>query len=889
MGVGRRTRVPNEGPIPQSSRSLGLSNFVVEPYEPPIPAQFVHEGSSDDAGPLVEEAETTPYPTSTILEAAMPTETTEVTGMPELNIGGVSSLNHIFPFSLPSSTTAQSETDGKKPVLTLSQPPQVPPRNCYLHRTPTGKLTAIGPSPLCKEATNSLLEEDEEKLENGLVYVGYRIRNRDLRKLGESSTQEKEVDTCFGATTKRLEPKAGFDVELPPDEPSSFPYPSDDGTSDNTCSESSTPAPSRTFSIPSQSLGSFGLGSEPTDFEEDDKQSLASGPSSEAIKKTTSQNMTYTLPIRLRPLYNPALKHEIVFNTKMASRPIPPDSRDLAHIQFKNRRGPLWNLANKDLEGLYLHATILRESEFLDLIFCERDEVQTWLEENAFRLTCRTQKQWIKANNTLRNAGIQPCEINEEVRDIFEWMTEQEQADFTKGYQKLYALVKSSQQGLHLTPSEMEHFNKLSLADQYDFIDEYKTRREEREKIVRCDTQIFTAKLRRTHHESDELPYAVWSPPPSLPSLNGSTPKNHRKSVFTKVDNFHIKFLQFGMGQEKLGTLDSLSTSTHMPSPLFASPVMERVECKVRSANEQQTQRRSTVFTGDGRTRHWKCDEIERTDETATSSLAVQWGSDRGPEERLIDFSELSASDNEETIEASKDSEQIETSAEALKQETTNDSEGKGADNCFQNATALLKEVLKCENNQEEDVDTDAQTEVDSIWSQLMLERSPRKEWLGEHPGARVAFPTPPSTEHSAEGVIPPITVEYAPVNDEPLINLCIGDTPPVTTSTPTLAGTRSEPCTPCADGYRGVFTKDLETCILHVDGPSKRSISYVTPPRPSCRSIRGWPSAFAPQNELKDNLSEKSPRSLRKRVSTLFTSLRSKRSRGALKDVKYY
>jgi hypothetical protein len=228
--------------------------------------------------------------------------------------------------------------------------------------------------------------------------------------------------------------------------------------------------------------------------------------------------------------------------------------------------------------------------------------------------------------------------------------------------------------------------------------------------------------------------------------------------------------------------------------------------------------------------------------------------------------------------------ERIEADAEALKlslkqdfkQEANNDCEGKVL-------LSLLREWPQYEKNrvQEKDADADAQTEVDSIWSQ-------RKKWLGEHPGARVAFPTPPSTVHSAEGVIPPITVDYVPVDDEPLIDLCIEDASPVAISTPNRAGTKSEPCTPCAEGHRSVVTKDLETCILHVDGPTKRSISYVTPPRP-CRSIRGWQSAFAPQNDLRDDFSEKSRRSLRKRVSTLFTSLRSKRSRGALKDVKYY
>jgi hypothetical protein len=48
---------------------------------------------------------------------------------------------------------------------------------------------------------------------------------------------------------------------------------------------------------------------------------------------------------------------------------------------------------------------------------------------------------------------------------------------------------------------------------------------------------------------------------------------------------------------------------------------------------------------------------------------------------------------------------------------------------------------------------------------------------------------------------------------------------------------------------------------------------------------MRGSTSGYADKNSLKDTLSEKRPRSLRKKVSTLFSSLRSRRSLGALKD----
>jgi hypothetical protein len=340
----------------------------------------------------------------------------------------------------------------------------------------------------------------------------------------ELPTDGPEYDFGFDVELPPDEPEYdfGFEVELPTDEPgsagtSSLLFPSTNDTSDGTCS--------------------FERGSEPLSFKEHDEQSLAIRPSSQVSKQTNGLNIMYNPPIRSGPIFNPSLKKELKIKTDVASRPIPPHYRYLARLQFRNRMGPMWNLANKDLEEVYLHATILHESEFLDLIFCEKDEVQTWLQKHSLALTHRSQKHYYKAIDVLKNAGIPPCEIKQEVLDIFEWMTEQEQADFTKGYRKLCALVKSYQ-GLHLTPSEMEHFSKLSLAGQYDFINEYKTRREERETTVRRNTEVFTAQFRRTSYESDKIP---------------------RKS--TSGDSFQTKFLQFGLGQEKGG--NSAYSSCH--------------------------------------------------------------------------------------------------------------------------------------------------------------------------------------------------------------------------------------------------------------------------------------------------------------------------------------
>jgi hypothetical protein len=879
MGFGRPTPASSGvSRFGSSANTIGYPlNFVF--YPPPgvplIPSHSANQGDSGHGRPFFEDPEPTPYPTSPVLAGSIPTETNEAASMLGVNLGP-SSLSHVFPFSLPSSTAPESKVDEREPTLAPPAPQQGLPRKYYLHRTPTGKLTEIGPSPLCQETTKSLLEEAaekpgkgpicaghrifnedprkflglksgpeqdkpneknlvtgfsasseevEEKSGNGLVYAGYRIWNEDPRKfLGLKSGSEqdeanrKAVDTDFNATLKGKEFVYGFDIELPPDEPSSFPFLPDNETADGYASESSYGSSSirRTFSISSKSLGPLELCSEPINFEESAQYSLVNDQSPEETKQTRGQNLTITIPTKSQPLFNPSLKQDVRFNHQVAERPIDPDSRDLARTQFKLRKGALWNMANKDLEEIFLHATLLFESEFLDLIFCEEDEVKTWLDRHGNRLIQRSMQKWTRANDALKNAGIRPCEINEEVRDIFALMTLQEQAEFIKRYQKLFALVKSSQEGLHLTPSEMEHFSKLSLADKYDFIEEYKTRKEEREKIVRRNTAIFTAKLRRTHRESDELPFADCSSPASLQSLNGLTPKTLRMSANTTVDNLYIKFLQFSMGKEKVGPLDSLSTSANdLPTPLFASPVMTKADSKVDSSDEQQTQRRPTTFTGDGRTRHWKCDEAKTTDKLVKSNqisgLVVKYDTGFGSEESFINVHELLASVEEETSEIVKQAVEIKSYAEVLKQDlkqevSTNNFESKVLDNPFQDcsrvATSLLSEVLNHQNDHKEDVDTEEDDTPEPLWSKLVLVRSPRKEWLGLHPGAKVAVPSPPPTEHSAEGVISPVTSEHPLVDEQPLNNLC----------------TKSEPCTPGTCEYRDILTKDLEKCTFQVE-----------------------------------------------------------------------
>ncbi|PMD26523.1 hypothetical protein NA56DRAFT_654349 [Hyaloscypha hepaticicola] len=888
MGSGRRNRVSKKGLVSEGSALGGSLSFIVEPYVPPVPySQYVREKASVHGGTLDEDSEATTHSMTSVLEVANSAETDQVASIPDLQITP-SSLAHVFHFLNPSSPTSQSKAEDKKPVSTLVKPPPVPLRRPHLHRTSTGKLTAIGPFPLCQESKKSLLEKEDENEGNGLVYAGYRIWNRDPRLWERACAEEMEALSDLDAALERQESDYGFDVELPPDEPeydfgfdvelppdepgsagtSSLLFPSNNDTSDGTCS--------------------IERGSEPLSFKEHDEQSFAIRPSSQVLKQTNGLNITYNPPIRSGPIFNPSLKNELKLKTDVASRPIPPHCRHLARLQFKNRMGPMWNLANKDLEEVYLHATILHESEFLDLIFCEKDEVQPWLQKHSSALTCRSQKHYYKAMDVLKNAGIPPCEIKQEVLDIFEWMTEQEQAEFIKGYRKLCALVKSSQ-GLHLTPSEMKHFSSLSLAGQYDFINEYKTRREERETTVRRDTEIFTAQFRRTSYESDKIP---------------------RKSA--SVDTFQTKFLQSGLGQEKDGNSTYSSSATQLPSRLSASPVMTSFDSKNDSASAQQTRRRATTLTGDRRARYCllnmptsmqppcrddpqACNEFDRIDKTPTSSLYVQRGSDSSRQEHYIDDCEHLALDDEEITDGSKETAQNKTYADIVKQdlklEVMDDFPSTVPDNYFQDidrfAASQPHEDLKCKNDYKKRVEVETETEVDSICSQPVLERSPRKEWFGEHPGVKWAIPTPPPTEYSAEGA----TIQQSPGNDSPLTSLCLEHSLSGTTSNSIPLGTKSEPS--CADACHDVLTKGHETFILHVDGPKKRTISYVTPPRllpryPSVRgySIRGSTSCYTHKNDLKDDLFEKSPRSLRKKVSTLFSSLRSRRSLGALKDM---
>jgi hypothetical protein len=890
MGSGRRNRVSKEGPNSESSALRGSLSFIVEPYIPPVPfSRYVHEKASVHDGKLVEAAETTTHSMTSVLEVANSAETDQVTSTPDHHIGP-SSLAHVFPFINGFSSTSKSKAETQKPVSTLVQPPPIPLRRLHLHRTSTRKLAAIGPALLCHESEKSLSEKEDENVGNGLAYAGYRIWNRDPKAWDEACAEEMEALSDRETALERRETDYGFDVELPPDEPE-YDYGFDVELPPD------TPRSAGTFDLlfpshddTSDGIYAFERGPEPIFFGNHDKQSFANRPSSQFSKQTKGLNYTYTPSISPGPIFSPSLKNELKLETDMASRPIPPNCRQLARLQFKNRMGPMWNLANNDLAEVYLHATILHESEFLDLIFCEKDKVQTWLQKHSFALTYRSQKHYYEAIDVLKNAGIPPREIKQKVLEIFEWMTEQEQADFIKGYRKLSALVKSSQEGLHLTPSEMEHFSKLSLAGQYDFINEYKTRREERETTVRRDTESFTAKFRRTYCESDKIP---------------------RKSA--SVDSFQTKPLQSDLGQEKDRNSAYSSSATHLSSRLSASPVMTRFDSKIDSASAQKTRRRATTLTGDRRARYCllnmptsmqppsqddprACGEFERTDQTATSSLYVQRGSDSSLQERFIDDCEHMALDDEAATNVSKETAQNKTYADIAKQdlkpEVIENFPSTMPVDCFQDndrfATSIPDEVVKCDNDSTKRVECEDETEVDSICSQPVLGRSTRTEWFGEHPGAKLGIPTPPATEHSAEGV----TIEQSPGNDSPLTSLCLEHTLSGNTANSTLLGTKSEPSTPCADGYRDVFTKDHETCILHVDATNKRRISYVMPhhPLPGYPSIRGYSmrgsiSGYAPKNGLKDTLSEKRPRSLRKKVSTLFSSLRSRRSLGALKD----
>lgn len=829
MWAGRDIRARSQCPVPVYPPS-GLSS---------MDSQSDDEEVSGQDEPVVEITTLRPYPASPILEGASPMVMNEVASMSELHLGP-SSLSHIFPFSLSLSGAAQSKADDRTPALIPSSLLQASSKKSYLHRTPTGKLTEIGPSPLCQEATKSLLEEADEHPGNGWRYVGYRKHyTQPIKffgaeyKIGESAQDEKDVDN--GGTLEQTEFDYESDGELYSDGPSGFPFQSDGPTSDG-CSSESSEAPSETFSMyqtvpdSSESSGPFELGSYtyPIQFGRANKQPLTNDQFPENSKQTKggAQNLAITIPNKFQPLFNPPLRQEDRSNFGPAERPIFSDSYDLARIQFKNRRGAFWNMVNKDLEELFLHASLLFESEFLDLVFCERDEVKTWLDSYGPRLIQRSMQRWLKANEVLRKAGIRPWEISEEVRDIFELMTPQEQAEFIKTYQKLFALVKCSQERLHLTPSEMEHFSRLSLVEKYDFLEQYKTRREEREKIIRRDTSIFTAKLRRSNRDSDELPFANCSSH-SLESLNRRIPKKSGWSTTTQVDNFHIQFLQFGMGQEKVGKFHSSPTSTvtYLPSPLFTSPVMARVSRRIHASDEQQTQKRPTVFTGDGRVGYGKRDEVKPTDEKAkskqVSGLVVQYDCGEDQEECFIHVREISPSENGAITEFENNTVQMKTHAEAVKQDlkqvvNPKNLEIKVLDNHSQDygrsAMARLSEVLNNENGLKGGDDTEDDDTSEMLQSKLNLEKSPRKEWLGVHEGAKVdIWPTPPPTECSAEGVIPPVISQH-------LTNLCIESTLQVAPTTPTLTGTKSEPCTPNGDGYRDIFTKDLEPCSIRVD-----------------------------------------------------------------------
>jgi hypothetical protein len=896
MGFGR--------PSPRGVSSLGSSantmgyplNFIFYPSPgvPLIPACTKRRDSGYSES-FIEGPEPTPHPMSPVLEPAIPKEMNEAAALSEI-YRGPSSVNHVFPFSPQHSPSRESNIDERKHAPEPLSPQQGGPRKCYLHRTPTGKLTEIGPSPLCQEATKILLEEAadapgnglilgghrkfnedvkgffalksgsehdelsemdfvtsfsaaseeaEATLGSGLVYAGYRIWNRDPGNfLGFPSVSEQgephqtALNTGCNATLKEKEFENGFDAELPPDEFSldessiSLLLPNDE-TSNGYASESSSGSCSinRIFPISSKSRGKFEPCQESIELEESATHMLVNYKSLGEMKQPRGQGLTGTIPNESQPLFNPSLKQEVKLNHQLAQRPIPPESRDEARIQFRHRWGALWNMANKDLKELFLHGTLLFESEFLDLVFCQRDVVPRWLDRHGPRLIQRSMQKWIKANDALKKAGIRPCEINEEVRDIFELMTPQEQAKFIKKYQQLFALVKSSQERLHLTASEMEHFRRLSLADKYDFIERHKTRKLDREKIVRRDSDIFTAKLRRTSRDSDELPFADCSSPTSLQSLDGQTSETPRKSANTTVDNLYIKSLQFGMGQEKVGVSDSSSASTIMPSPLFASPMLTRADSKIDSSDEWQQQQRPTAFTGDGRTRLWKHDEAKPTNTKAQPTqvlgLVVKYGTGFGSVENCTSVRELLASAEKETTEIAKETVEIKSFTETQKQyfkqkPSMNNLESKVLDSsvkdCGRVATALFSKILKHQNDHRDDADTEEDDIPEPLRSKLVLVRSPRKERLEVHPGAKVPVPSPPPTEDSAKGVIAPVTFVRPPVGEQPFQNLCFDHILQVATATPIRTGTKSEPGTPGNCGSRDILTKDLEKCRLQVD-----------------------------------------------------------------------
>ncbi|PMD38996.1 hypothetical protein L207DRAFT_584390 [Hyaloscypha variabilis F] len=868
-----------------------------------------------------------------------PTETAEAASIPELNHSS-SSLSHVFPQSISPPATVQPKPEKESVSITFT-PSQIPPRpkKGYLHRTPTGKLTEIGPSPLCQETTKTLLDEAEEKEGNGIIYAGYRIFHKDPRDFsGKEASSEKAISTKdqeevvtglryvgyrmtnrnpkiflrsepayekdksildndadhgLNATsdTSRLDyttypgskksdtdPRTlfvmesgypqydctleekgseyGFDVKLPPDEASTYSQSSSSSSSEGDelsiysehpdVLETSTRSlsPCRTFPVASKpprpwELCFTTIKPEEYDFEVV-KRSSANEQNLGGMLRTTCQKPAITIPNRRQPLFNPTLNQEVKIDSERAEPSTTPNSHDVARLEFMNRRGRLWDMANKSLERLFLQATELKESEFLDLVSCNMDEVQTWLDEHGPYLIKRSMAKRIKACETLRNAGIQPCEISEEVMDVFELMNEQEQAGFIRKFQRLFALVKSSQERLHLTPSEMEHFSKLSLADKYSWLDVYKNKREERERKIRRDTAIFTAKLRRTYRESDELLFPDCSSPHAIRELNCIAPETR---------------------------------------------------CKRGFFDDHQKEGRHTVFTGDNRTCYRKLDKINTIDEKAQSKrisrLAVRYGGFTSNGVNLT-VREVAASDSEEstllpTDMALTDMPGAEAEQQNVKEVAAIDNSelevlDDGSQDCDCYATSMLSTEQAWENDHKEDVDTEEDDIPETILREHVLRRSARKEWLESHTGSKI--PT--------EGVIPPAVPGKLTVNNKARTTMCIKDTLPV--GPEISGGTKSEPCTPHTERYHDIRTRDIEACVAkvdvlgaHADVPysTKPMVTYCTPSRPSCRSAGGSPSAYSPECDWKkSDGSQKSSRSLRKKVSSFFGSLRSKRRR---------
>jgi len=789
-----------EGPNLRSAASLrdGLCfTYIPPPSLAPIPS--VDQGAvGDNEVPAAEDIGTDICPPSPILEAGIAAETTEVASMPELSLGS-SALSHVFPHSILLPTTAQPKPDNE--ISTPLTPPKVPlrPTKGYLHRTPTGRLTEIGPSPLCQETTKMLVGEAKEKEDDGVIYAGYRIFKRNPRDNGSlkadtqqnvptldkgeagpglsyagnrlntvdprvflrpksiceqynSSSDKRNADTSQDATSENdafdyyayypgyrifnsdprlflgmksgcLQNKSdsdeeqfeyGFDVELPPDELSMDSSSAEEEGEEHVDLEAQVPTVSgrstrststwRDLYVATNRPGPYELcftEIKPEDYDSElVKQSTVDKQSLVGIMRSICQKPTLTIPNRRQPLFNPILKQEVEVDSQQTARTNTSSSHDLARIEFKSRRGRLWDMANRNLERLFLHATELKESEFLELVLCKADEVQAWLDEHGPRLIKRSMSKRTSACETLRTAGIQPCEISEEVMDIFELMNEREQAEFIRRFQKLFALVKSSQERLHLTPSEMEHFSKLSLAAKYDWLELHKSKSEEREKIVRRDTAIFTAKLRRTYRESDEMPFADCSSPESLRELYGSDPKIRRQN-------------------QSLETL--------------------------------QKQKVPTVLTGDGRTRHQKLDKSNTTEEKAqskhVSGLVVQYDDDLNSNECKITVREISASDSEQSSIYSGNMVLTTAKAEAEHQESKETSECRKpvrevVDNESRHndghATPLVSTEQQQEKKHNKDVDTEEDDMPETLLAEHVLKRSPKHDWRGVHPGAYI-------------------------------------------------------------------------------------------------------------------------------------------------------